>query len=220
MMSIEIGGSEFALMADRTVLFKEGKALLCSDLHWGREAYLQKFGMGIPAFSFTIESKILTSALIASGARELWILGDFIHHPDGLHESLFLELKNWLEYLASELKVEVSFIPGNHDRKFNDWAAKLPLKLCPSGIQTEHFTFLHEPPRVRENQKFHWYGHLHPSIRIEKLFGNRKLPCFLIRENEAYLPAFSRLAGGAQFESFPTDRIYAVAEAQVFKVGR
>ena len=218
-MTVLIDGHEFILMASRTVFFKEKGALICSDLHWGREAYLQKFGMGIPAYSFVTESKILTAALVASGARELWILGDFIHHPDGLHETLFNELCNWLTYLKAELNIEVFFVPGNHDRKFKEWAVKLPLKICPQGIETDCFIFLHEPSPHQNSKKYHWYGHLHPAVRIEKLFGNRKVPCFLVRNREAYLPAFSRLAGGAQFERVIGDRIFAIAEEQVFNLG-
>ncbi|MBC7396003.1 MAG: ligase-associated DNA damage response endonuclease PdeM [Bdellovibrionales bacterium] len=216
-MRVEIQGQHFELFPERAALWTEKSVLICSDLHWGRENFLQKFGMAIPSHSFEMESEILYHLLKSTGARELWILGDFIHHPKGLDADLLDRLHAWLLSLQVELKVEVAFVPGNHDRKFKEWAANLPLKIHPEGIRSGDFCFLHEPPLERTNNDYHWYGHLHPSLRIGALFGNRKIPCFLIRRREAFLPAFSRLAGGATVNFIPSDRIFGIAEKQVFE---
>lgn len=217
-MRVEIEEQHFHLLPERVVFWEEEKVLFCSDLHWGRETYLQKFGMAIPERSFELESKILESALARAGANELWILGDFIHHPEGLHSVLLGQITAWLHALQQKLKLQISFVPGNHDRKYREWTRDLPLRVFPQGIERAGFLFLHDPSKKMPSARYVWLGHLHPALRIEELFGNRKIPCFYLREKVAFLPAFSRLAGGAIVElTRARDRIFAIAEGQVFE---
>jgi DNA ligase-associated metallophosphoesterase len=213
-IDIILRNETFRLLAERAVYWPSEGALLCSDLHWGREPYLQSKGFAVPESAFESESAILTALAKRVEAREIWVLGDFIHHPQGLTASLREKLGQWGQSLGD---VKVTLIPGNHDRSAREWAPACGLALAPEGIHRGEFEFQHEGT---PGSRFAWYGHLHPSIRIPELFGHRKLPCFLVRRNEAFLPAFSRLAGGGEIGRIrPSDRIYPIHEDQVFHFG-
>ena len=211
--------NEFQLLPERALYWPDHHALICSDLHWGREAFMQKQGIAIPDTSFKNESKILEKLFAQTQAKEWWILGDWIHHPQGLHPALIDEISSWMSrQLRTGLK-SIRFVPGNHDRGFEKWVNDFPVEVHQNGLERDSFLFLHEPPAGHpEPRKPTWYGHLHPSVYLP-LLGNKKLPCFWVRSDEAYLPAFSRLAGGADIKQVqPTDRVFVVTSERVIEI--
>jgi DNA ligase-associated metallophosphoesterase len=221
-MDVVVRGETFRLLAERAVFWPSEGVLFVSDLHWGREPYLQSKGFAVPDSAFESESAILASLVARTQAREIWVLGDFVHHPQGLTEALREKLRHWVEAIRSGGRsrdggVKITLIPGNHDRSAREWAPACGITLAPEGIRRGEFEFQHEG---KPGSAFAWYGHLHPSIRIPELLGNRKLPCFLLRRNEAFLPAFSRLAGGGEIGRIrPSDRIYPIHGDEVFYFG-
>jgi DNA ligase-associated metallophosphoesterase len=219
-MILKLHGQQFDLLPERIVYWKEKKALICSDFHWGREAFLQRHGMAVPEQSFQSESTLLKTTAIAQGASELWILGDFIHHPQGLHAELLAQIYAWLHGLFVDTSIKmVKLVPGNHDRKIKEWAKDLPLTVCAEGIREGEFLFLHEPPAVQDENTYSFFGHLHPAARVPRLLGKDKLPCYFVRAHETYLPAFSRLAGGAEVRrESPHDRIFVIADDRVIEI--
>jgi DNA ligase-associated metallophosphoesterase len=213
-MITKIRGQHFDLLPERVAVWQEKKILLCSDLHWGREAFLQKYGLAIPDQSFTQESPILARAIAENQIQEWWILGDFIHHPQGMHQQLLQNISQWMRSLAIPIKL----IPGNHDRLLAQWAGELEFEVKHQGIDVDGFRFRHDAGASPENF-FSWYGHLHPSISVGNLFRTGKLPCFWIRENHAFLPAFSRLAGGAEISGLADDdQIFAIANEEIIQL--
>lgn len=222
-MRIDIQGSEFVLLPERAVYWPHARALLCSDLHWGRETFLQKFGMPVPERSLGRESAVLERLFEETGAEEWWILGDFIHHPQGLQEGLVGRMREWMEGRLNAGLKRIRLVPGNHDRGVRDWVRNFPIELEADGILRDGFRFLHEPEEEAPplaSAPYTWYGHLHPAIRLP-LLGARKVPCFWIRPHEAYLPAFSRMAAGMEIEpSSRGDRVFLVADEQVMELPR
>jgi DNA ligase-associated metallophosphoesterase len=224
-MRIKIREDEFVLCAERAIFWPKHRVLFCSDLHWGREAYLQSKGFAIPDRNFDLEANTLKSLLKNLGAVELWILGDFIHHPEGLHPELVERMRVWIESLRSETAVtSIKLIPGNHDKLFLQWASKLPLELHENGIVRDGFIFVHDESEVNlkdevnSKDQFCFSGHLHPAF-YPPMLGSEKLPCFWIRQDRAYLPAYSRLAGGMEIGKLkPTDRVYVIADKQVIEI--
>ena len=220
-MKVTIRGSEFILCAERAVFWPKHRAMFCSDLHWGREAYLQKKGFAVPEQSFDREAKILKDLLQHHEAKELWILGDFIHHPEGLHTDLLRRMQEWMESVKIDTSVEIiKLIPGNHDQRFLQWAKSLPLEVHEQGIIKDQFVFVHDEADLKQGSELYCFsGHLHPAF-ILPLLGADKVPCFWIREDKAYLPAFSRMAGGMRIDkTAATDQIFVITDGQVFKLG-
>lgn len=217
MLRIEIRGSTFLLLSQRALYWEEEKILICSDLHWGRELLMQKFGMPIPERSFERETLLLEDIFAITGAKEWWILGDLIHHPLALDWDLIKRMNAWmLTQLEAQLDV-IRFVPGNHDRSFKSWSHYFPFVVEPNGIFRKDFGFLHEPSSSLPNDLFYWYGHLHPAVRPPML-GLQKFPCFWIRENHGFLPAFSRLAGGCEIRPDQADSVFAIADQQVVRI--
>ena len=220
-MHIDLRGSRFHLLAGRALFWEKEKALICSDLHWGRELLLQKYGMPVPNVSFEQDAWMLEKIIRETDAKELWVLGDLIHHPLGLDQGIVDRITAWMQsQLHSQLEA-IRFVPGNHDRSLQQWVHLFPMFIETFGIIREEFQFLHEPQSIealdKKNSHFSWYGHIHPAISPPML-GSKKLPCFWIQQNQGFLPAFSRLAGGQQIQPFDTDSVYVIADQQVVQI--
>lgn len=219
---LRIREQTFWLTADRVVFWEEERVLFASDLHWGREAFLQRKGFAVPDVLFASDSEILSRVIEESGAKEFWILGDFAHHPEGMHDGLKARIAKWRSTLK---KTEVILVPGNHDRSLTKWLPECGISLHREPVKRGTFRFLHEPevsPEAdftSENESlFSWYGHLHPALKIPELTGSRKYPAYYVRESCAYLPALSRLAGGAEVSAtLASDRLFPIAEGEVFE---
>jgi DNA ligase-associated metallophosphoesterase len=217
---LTIEGSSFLLLPERAVFWIDEKVLICSDLHWGRELFLQKHGMPIPELVVYEERNVLENLIEKLRPVEWWILGDFIHHPEGLPDAFWQQLKSWCEDLLekSPSLTSIHLVPGNHDRSYPRWTVSLPIAVDAKGIERGAFFFAHEPGKKNKpHPKFAWYGHLHPAVTLP-LMGQKKLPCFWIRKHEAYLPAFSRLAGGQEIDpDCAKDRVIAIGEGHSFE---
>lgn len=74
---------------------------------------------------------------------------------------------------------------------------------------------LASPPPTRP---YAWCGHIHPAIRLSSGVDSVKLPCFIITPDFAILPAFSGFTGGASLRPGPADRVFAIADGDVFPV--
>jgi DNA ligase-associated metallophosphoesterase len=207
---VRIRDTSFMLLSERAVFWIDERVLFCSDLHWGRESFLQTKGFAVPEVSFEKESKLLVELSRGMEAKELWILGDFIHHPQGVTEEIRSGLRAW----TNELKLPVTLIPGNHDRGISSWIRDSGIDVAGEALVRKDFEFRHEGEGAPGH--YVWNGHLHPAVRIPQLLGHKKLPCFWIRRDVGYLPAFSRLAGGAEIEPHRAgDRVFAVANDEV-----
>lgn len=224
-MNIELRGQVFSLLPERALWWPEERTLICSDLHWGRETFLQSYGMPVPERSLSRETLLLEHLIEKTGAEEWWILGDMIHHPQGLQSRLVDRMSDWmLERLRKGLR-HIRLVPGNHDRQLVEWAGNFPMTVEKDGLERKGFCFLHEPGETGErggesDGHFTWYGHLHPAVRLP-ILGARKVPCFWVRPDQGFLPAFSRMAAGFEIEPHPRrDRVYLVAEGQVLEMPR
>lgn len=219
---LKVRDQTFWLSPERVVFWEEERVLFASDLHWGREAFLQRKGFAVPDVLFASDAETLSRIVDECGVKEFWILGDFSHHPAGMHDELKDRIGKWRSTLK---QTDVILVPGNHDRSLEKWLPECGIALHQEPIQRGAFRFLHEPERSPEpgfisdkESLFSWYGHLHPAMRIPELTGSRKYPAFYVQNSCAYLPAFSRLAGGADILKIaPTDRLFPIAEDSVFE---
>lgn len=99
--------------------------------------------------NFDLESATLKALPKKAEAQDLWILSDFIHHPEGLHPELVERTKVWMDSLKLETAVtSIRLIPGNHDKRFLQWAVKLPLELHENGIVRDAFIFVPDESEV------------------------------------------------------------------------
>ncbi|MBC7384878.1 MAG: ligase-associated DNA damage response endonuclease PdeM [Cryobacterium sp.] len=214
---VSIHGQSFLLNAAKTAYWEEESILLCSDLHWGREAFLQSRGFPVPEGVFDEESFLLGKMIERYQSRRVFVLGDLIHHPAGMHVELRSKIRRWTEQYP---KTEVRLIPGNHDRAINEWLPECGITLGDSAFISSGIRLCHEARAEKKTSgEFTWQGHQHPAIRIPEVSDYGKFPAFYVKKNIGYLPAFSQLAGGSEIKHFEAgDQIFAVSTDHIFAV--
>jgi DNA ligase-associated metallophosphoesterase len=215
-VSHRILDQQFWLTTDRTMFWEEEKALVVSDLHFGKTGHFRKSGIAIPASVYKEDLQRLVVQIQYFQPRELIIVGDMFHSHANKEMELFLK---WRSDLSG---IPICLIRGNHDILQEEWYEKAGIKLSPQTLSRQHFHFIHDisdhlrgKDGFTENRKdsgsYFFSGHIHPGIRIQGA-GKQSLcfPCFYFGRKYAVLPAFSRFTGVAM--------IYPEAEEQVFAI--
>lgn len=211
-IEITLAGEQLWLRPDRTVHWPAANLLLVADLHWGKTETFQRFGLGVPNGVLTDDLARLTAAVQATGARQVWVLGDLVHGALGITPAVVAEVAAFLATTRAELRL----VMGNHDRHLAALPAAWAIPVC-AQAQVGPFVLQHEPEPCAEG--YVWAGHLHPAVRIRGR-GRRegvRLPCFAVGERVGVLPAFSAFTGGAAVRD-PTARCYAIAGDAVLAV--
>ncbi len=202
---LDVAGEKCLFLAERALYFKNRKLMVLSDLHLGKAETFMQNGLWLPPEAQHADLARILKICKQNKAEQLLILGDLIHTAKGMTPQLVQRFTEWLK----ELNIEVTVAIGNHDQHFfktrwpKDWNQ---IKVIDSIVQDD-VLFQHEPAiscqvscqrskRVPLQYKYAWYGHLHPSVRLNDGVSSTRLPCFYLRENEGFLPAFSSLAGG------------------------
>ena len=109
-------------------------------------------------------------------------------------------------------------VRGNHDRHAGDPPADLKINCVDAPAFLPPFVLRHQPAAAE--QGYTLAGHVHPGIVLAGpgLFRER-LPCFVIGESVAVLPAFGSFTGLGMITPEPGERVFVVAESEVVPVG-
>lgn len=187
-----LAGEPMQVLADRALYWPARRRLLIADLHLGKGNIFRSAGIAVPSGGTAHDLVRLDLLLRSSGARELWILGDFLHgarHAD-------VE-QAWTALLAAHPRVDVGVVAGNHDRALD--AGALRVDLLPDDICDGPFRFRHHPLLARDTGGAHVVcGHRHPVVRIPDFPG--RYPAFLMEGFQTVLPAFSAFTGGDRID--------------------
>ena len=202
-MAIELAGEPVELLAGRALHWPRYRRLLLSDLHLGKADVFRRAGIGLPRGGTTHDLQRLSALLDATGASEVWILGDVLHGP--APASAWRE--SWEAWRSANSAVAVAALAGNHDRALA--GAGLDITLLGEAIDTGPFALRHEP---QAHARLHVIcGHLHPCVGLPGL-GARRWPAFWLRETLTVLPAFSAFTGGIAVELAPGEQLAVCAE--------
>jgi len=162
-------------------------ALLVADLHLEKASWFARDGQMLPPYDSQATLADLTALVAATGAREMWCLGDSFHDSLGC-ERLPVAAQAMLRALTGALAW--TWITGNHDRSYVD--------RCGGEVVDEALVdgliLRHEADRGETRPEVS--GHFHPKLRIQvrgKLVSRR---CFVETETKLILPAFGALTGG------------------------
>lgn len=179
------------LYAERALYWSRRNRLLIADLHLGKADVFRRAGIGLPRGGTAHDLQRLSALIDASGARELWVLGDVLHGPapDAAWR------KDWFRWRESHAAVRIGALVGNHDRALAD--ARLDIDLLGVALDDAPFALRHEP--VDHPELHVLCGHLHPCMGLPGL-GPRRWPAFWLRRNQVILPAFSMFTGGITVE--------------------
>lgn len=181
-----LAGEPMILLADRGLYWPTRKRLLIADLHLGKGHVFRSAGLPIPTGGTHRDLSRLQRLLAITGARSLWILGDFLH---GVRNPAADQA--WRDFRQAHAGVQIGVIAGNHDRAFCTRTAEV--EHLHDGVIDGPFAFGHQP-HVRGQEGPHWIcGHLHPVVRIP---ANGRWPIFWLCPGLTVLPAFSAFTGG------------------------
>ena len=212
---LTIAGEEIYLLAERALWWPNASTLIVADLHWGKASTFRAAGIPIPIGTTSDDLARLDCALIRTGARRMVVLGDLFHAKAGRIASHTLaELRRWRSLAAP---VEILLVRGNHDRHAGDPPTDLRINCVNAPAFVPPFVFRHEP--VAKGDAYGLAGHVHPGITLlGRGLQQETLPCFLIGQTGALIPAFGSFTGFGTVEPGVGDRAFVTVEGEVLEV--
>ena len=187
-LDLLLAGERMRLLADRALYWPARDRLLVADLHLGKGDVMRAAGIAVPSGGTSLDLARLDALLRETGARELWVLGDFLHGPRRARVDAA-----WRSLLAAHPDCLASVVEGNHDRALVADAAGIVH--LPEDVRDGPFRFRHHPLEVEDDIPGHVLcGHLHPVAVLPGLPGRH--PALVLEPRQTILPAFSAFTGG------------------------
>lgn len=205
----KIFDEHFWLSAARTVYWESERALIVSDLHFGKTGHFRKSGIAVPQNIFKEDLQRLLAQIQHYQATQLIVVGDMFHSTANKEMELFTR---WRNDIAS---VVIHLVRGNHDILKADWYRSVNITLHPHQYSVGEFCFTHDisDSDCDTSSSFFFSGHIHPGVVLNGLGRqNLRFPCFYFNHRFAVLPAFSRFTGLAPVSIKKGDAVYAIVE--------
>jgi DNA ligase-associated metallophosphoesterase len=180
-------------------------------MHLGKASSFRSFGIPLPGGTTHTDLDRLSNSIEQTGARRLVLLGDLIHAKCGRSPHLISLVEAWR---ARHGELEILLIRGNHDRRAGDPPLEWQMTCVDEPLVESPFIFRHHPePHLTG---YTLAGHVHPAVTMRGP-GRQKerLPCFLLGEQVALLPAFGSFTGAFTVKPGLEDLVYVVADGVV-----
>lgn len=200
------------LSAQRSLFWEEEKALVVSDLHFGKTGHFRKAGIGVPQSVYKEDLQRLVSLLQNFQPKKLIVVGDFFHSAANVELDWF---KRWREGFAH---LPIVLVRGNHDILSENWYADAAIDVVHPTLQLNSFLFSHDRCEAAPGM-YSFCGHIHPGIVLHGL-GKQSLrfPCFYFASNHCVLPAFSKFTGAVGMDKTSAQAVYAVVENELVQI--
>jgi uncharacterized protein len=194
------------LSSQRSIYWEEQKALIISDVHFGKTGHFRKSGIAVPQAVYKEDLQRLVSLLHYFKPERLIVVGDFFHSHANIELDLF---KKWRSDFST-LKIELA--KGNHDILKESWYNEVDIIVHHKDLLIDKFLFSHEHC-VAGDGAYVFCGHIHPGIILNGL-GKQSLrfPCFYFAEDHCILPAFSKFTGAVDMGLRNAASVYAIVE--------
>ena len=205
-LSHHVFGQQLWLSAQRAIYWEAHKALIVSDLHFGKTGHFRKAGIAVPQSVYKEDLQRLVTLLHAFRAEQLIVVGDFFHSSANMELDLF---RRWRHDFAS---LEVRLVRGNHDILHRDWYETSAIEVIEGDLRIDNLRFIHEPCDALEGY-YTFCGHIHPGIMLHGLGKQSlRLPCFYFGAAQCILPAFSKFTGLALVAPGKETAVFAIAD--------
>lgn len=187
MPSLAFAGHDFRVVGGKALFWPARAALIVADLHLEKASWFAARGQMLPPHDSMATLLMLTDLIEATGAREVWCLGDNFHDSDGAAR-LQPDARATLARLTGSL--DWVWITGNHDEKLPDTVGgRILPEADPGGIWMRHHADLDDPrPELS--------GHFHPKHGGVARGRRVTRPCFVEGASKLILPSFGALTGG------------------------
>jgi DNA ligase-associated metallophosphoesterase len=210
----QFGGEPLDLLPERCAHLPEHGLLLVADAHIGKAQAYRRLGQPVPEATTAATLQRLDAALLRCGARHLVFLGDLLHAAAGRSAGVIEQVTAWRERHAA---LAVTLLEGNHDRHAGALPAawRIERRIGAWVLDDSSVTLDHEPTPAPGRAVL--AGHVHPAAVVGGRAGQRlRLPCFHLGPEVGVLPAFGEFTGMHVLPRGPQDRVFAVAEGEVW----
>ena len=171
--SYRIKGQQLWLSPERCIFWEEEKALLLSDLHFGKTGHFRKSGIAVPSSVYQQDLHRLLAQIQYFQPKELLIVGDLFHSRENKELALF---RRWREDLSH---ITVRLIQGNHDILKEGWYAEAGIVVHHGRFEIGAFGFIHDITETDDCSNYCFSGHLHPGVWVGGMAKQAlRFPCF------------------------------------------
>lgn len=187
MVPFSFGGHALYAIPQGAVFWPARRALLVADLHLEKASWFAGRGQMLPPYDTLATLADLEALVAATGAGEIWCLGDSFHDGEGC-DRLPAEARATLTGLTA--RTRWTWITGNHDPAIADRCGGA---LCQEAV-VDRLVLRHEaqPYELRSELS----GHFHPKLRLTVRGRQVARRCFVATPTKLILPAFGALTGG------------------------
>jgi DNA ligase-associated metallophosphoesterase len=211
-MLLQIEGEKLLFTPSKIIYWEKQKAIILSDIHLGKVHHFRANGLYVPEAAAHTDLVTLTNLIKQHKAEKLIVCGDMFHSVWNSYNSIF-------EAWRKENNLEIHLIKGNHDIINNAWLEGLNINVHETELTIAGFTFIHEIPEEKKENRFYIYGHIHPSISMPiGLKQSKKFPCFYIQKKSICLPAFADFSGSFELQKKKAEIILAIVGDELIKV--
>ncbi|MEA3039630.1 MAG: uncharacterized protein QOE79_2143 [Sphingomonadales bacterium] len=187
MVRFSFAGHALMALPEGALFWPSRRALLIADLHLEKASWFARLGQMLPPYDSVATLTDLTALQLATGAEEIWCLGDSFHDRFGC-ERLPERAREMLTALTGATRW--TWITGNHDAGLLDHCGgRIAEEAEVDGLLLRHEA---DPAEPRPELS----GHFHPKLRVThrgRLVSRR---CFVATQRKLILPAFGSLTGG------------------------
>lgn len=197
------------LSAQRSLYWEEQKALILSDLHFGKTGHFRKAGIAVPQTVYKEDLQRLINLLHYFKPAQLIVVGDFFHSNANIELDWF---RRWRDDFSS---LKITLVRGNHDILHDSWYQETAIEVINPSMQVNSFLFSHDRCSAPDNV-YSFCGHIHPGVVLHGL-GKQSLrfPCFYFAKDYCILPAFSKFTGAVAMDGKSAQRIFAIVENEL-----
>jgi len=187
MVPFSFGGHDFRALVAGALWWPARRALLVADLHFEKASWFAMRGQMLPPYDSLATLADLEALVTATGAAEMWCLGDSFHDTGGC-DRLSDEAQERLRALTAATRW--TWITGNHDPVVTDRCGGVVVEeAVVDGLVLRHEA---DPAEPRPELS----GHFHPKLRVRVRGRQVARRCFVATPAKLILPAFGALTGG------------------------
>jgi DNA ligase-associated metallophosphoesterase len=207
MQEITLQDEQLHLLPERAVWWPAQRAIMLSDVHWGKSAHFRKHGIPMPGGTQRQDAMRLAGLLRRHRAERLIIAGDLFHSK---HNS---EVDDFAHWRSAHSALHIHFIMGNHDILPASFYHSINLEIAQEGLALGPFYITHDDAQYERLYTIH--GHIHPGVSVP---GAGTYPCFAIGAHAMVLPAFGKFTGCKRVALAHYRSVYVVGEEKVMQL--